>query len=286
MDNIILCPNVARDHGFEMTLRANEIIKSLGRSTVICPLFDDDTAAEIPAGLATSRLEDELVTAEMIITFGGDGTILRAVRAAADLSVPVLGVNMGGKGFMAELEREDIGLIATAASGKYGIDNRMMLDVDLVRDGEIIMSDFALNDVVIGGLNKMIEVTIFGDGQKISHFSGDGTIIATPTGSTAYSMAAGGPIVEPTAHNILVTPVCAHLLEARPFVLVSDRCVTVEIGESKASHAYLSVDGCDSVTIYSGDTVNVRKSSKKACLVQLSGRSFYRKVSEKLGERL
>ena len=283
---IILCPNVQRDIGFEMTRRVGEMLKKHGILTVFCPVFDNGSAACIPPpGFKTVAIEDELSSAEMIITFGGDGTILRAARAAADTGVPILGVNFGGKGFIAELEAEDIELIDKAISDGFKIENRMMLDVEVMRDGKTICRDFALNDAVIKGDNKVIDLMLFGDGQKISHFSGDGAVIATPTGSTAYSMAAGGPIVEPAAHNIIITPICAHTLEAKSFVLVSDRRVSVEIGFKKHNPAYLSVDGGEHISIQSGDVVNVSKSEKYARLVRLSSMSFYKKVSEKLGEQ-
>ena len=284
---IILCPNVNRDIGFHMTRKVNEMLGKCGRSVAICPVFEDDSSGEIvPVGFKPTELEDEISCAEMIIAFGGDGTILRAARAAADAGIPILGVNMGGKGFMAELEVEDIDLINSAVSGAYETESRMMLDAEVIRDGGIVYSDFALNDIVLRGYNKVIDLTLFGDGQIISEFSGDGAIVATPTGSTAYSMAAGGPIVEPSAHNIIVTPICAHVLEAKPYVLVSDRCVSIEIGNKKFSPAYMSADGCERVEILNGDVISVKKSPKLTHLVRLTNRSFYRKVSEKLGEKV
>ena len=289
--NIILCPNVDRDIDCKMTRRVGGMLEKRGRRAVFCPMFDDsaETGCETEndgrfPGLKTSVIERELPTAEMIITFGGDGTILRAARLASGLGVPILGINMGGKGFIAELEMDDIELIDSIASGEYKLESRMMLDVEVLRDGETICGDYALNDVVLRGDNKVVDLTLFGDGQKISHFSGDGAVIATPTGSTAYSMAAGGPIVEPSAHNIIVTPICAHMLNAKSFVLVSDRRVSVNIGYNKHDPAYMSVDGGAQVRIRSGDVVNVRKSDRFTYLVRLSNRSFYKKVSEKLGQ--
>ena len=287
LNKIILYPNAERDAGFEVSKKVYEILKNHGRQIAFCPEYDEDFpgAVQLP-GVKATKLEDELPTAEMIITFGGDGTILRAARAAAGIGVPILGINMGGKGFLTEFELEDLEQINTAVKGGYRIGSRMMLDVEVKRDGETVCSDRALNDVVVRGDNKVIDLTLFGDGQRISHFSGDGTVIATPTGSTAYSMSAGGPIVEPAAHNIIVTPICAHVLEARSFVLTSDRQVTVEIGYRKHNPAFLSVDGCNHVSIQSGDLVNVRKSEKNTRFIRLSNRSFYKKVSEKLGEKV
>jgi len=282
---IILYPNAERDVGYEVTQKVGSMLNDFGRSTVLCRMFDDEAACAVPHGVDTSVLEKELASAEMIVTFGGDGTILRAARAAADLGVPILGINMGGKGFLTELEIEDISLIEMAAKGEYRIGTRMMLDAQVTRGNEVICRDFALNDVAIRGDNKVIDLTLFGDGQKISQFSGDGAVIATPTGSTAYSMAAGGPIVEPSAHNIIVTPICAHVIEAKAFVLTSDRHVSVEIGYKKHNPAYMSVDGGDHVCLQSGDFVNVGKSERYTRFVRLSNRSFYQKVSEKLGEK-
>jgi NAD+ kinase len=221
----------------------------------------------------------------MISTFGGDGTILCAARAAVDIGTPVLGINLGGKGFIAELEAGDIAMIEKAVTEGFDIENRMMLDIELLRDDMTINRDFALNDVVIKGDNKVVDLMLFGDGQIISHFSGDGAVIATPTGSTAYSMAAGGPIVEPAAHNIIVTPICAHTLEAKSFVLTSGRRVSVEIGYRKRNPAYMSTDGGRHINIQSGDVINVCKSDRYVRFVRLSKRNFYQKVSEKLGER-
>ena len=279
---IILCPNTGRDAGFGMTRKAVEIFKKHGRETVVCPVFEEDFGS-VPEEFPSSVLERELDNAEVIITFGGDGTILRTARTAAGSDVPILGINMGGKGFLAELETEDIEMIGLLADGGYRLERRMMLDVELNRDGETVCRDFALNDVVVNGLNKIIELTLFGDGQRISCFSGDGAIVATPTGSTAYSLAAGGPIVEPAAYNIIITPICAHILEAKPVVLAPDRHVSIELGNKKVNPAYMSVDGCESVTIQSGDIINVCKSEKYTYFARLSDRSFYTMVNEKLG---
>jgi len=286
LKKIILYPNTERDIGMEMARLVCEMLEKRGKRIAFCPMFEDgDAECAPPAGYEMLKMEDELPHAEMIITFGGDGTILRAARASVDTDVPILGINLGGKGFMAELEAGDLELIDAVAEGNYKIESRMMLDVEVLRDGNAVFRDFALNDVVIRGDSKVIDLMIFGDGQIITHFSGDGAVIATPTGSTAYSMSAGGPIVEEAAHNIIVTPICAHALQAKSFVLVSDRHVTVEAGYRKHNPAYISVDGSHHQQIPSGDIISIRKSERYTRLVRLSNRSFYQKVSEKLGER-
>ena len=285
-DKIILYPNASRDAGLKKAREVSEILKKNGRQAVLCTAFDDSPIdSSLVTDLKTARLQDEISSAEMIITLGGDGTILRAARAAVGYEVPILGINMGSIGFMTELEEEEVGLINTAMSGDYEIERRMMLDVIAQRAGVEICRDVALNDVVLRGDNKVIDLTLYSDGQRISHFSGDGAVIATPTGSTAYSMSAGGPIVEPSARNIIITPICPHVLEMKSFVLTSDRNVSVEIGYKKQNPAYMSVDGCEHVNIQSGDKLSISKSERYTFLVRLSSRSFYQKVSEKLGER-
>ena len=290
MRRVLLCPNVSRDRELTLTAEVADMLDRCGARTVVCPLFDEENPVQALGSFEVSTLEKELDGADIIIAFGGDGTILRAARAAAarataSKTVPVLGVNMGAKGFMAEIEKEDIGLIPRAVCGEYELDRRMMLDVELCRGGSVIYTDFALNDVVIAGITKVIDLTLYGDGQQITHFSGDGAIVATPTGSTAYSMAAGGPIIEPCAENIVMTPICAHVLAAKSFVLAPERLVSVELGHLKANPAYLSVDGGVYLNLAGGDVVRVRKSEKYTFLVHLSNRSFYKKVSEKLGEK-
>jgi len=282
---IILYPNMESDIDFEIIAQVREILESIGCKIVLCPAFIDETTDVHPISAPYTYIEDELDTAEMIITFGGDGTILRAARAAADTGVPILGINLGGKGFMAELEADDIGLLQTAVNSDHKIETRIMLDVEVQHNGKTIYNDFALNDIVIKGDNKVIDMTIFGDKQKITRFHGDGTVIATPTGSTAYSMSAGGPIVDPAAKNIIITPICAHVLEARSFVLELGRVVTVELGFKKNNPAYISVDGGHPVDIQGGDTVKVYKSQRNTQLVRLSDKSFFSKISSKLISR-
>ena len=207
MRRVLLFPNLAPRqrivpdqpgrHPAETMRRQHRRLSAARRGVRPCPSVE---------GAEYGVLEDSLDGADLIIAFGGDGTILRAARAAAAVAtakktIPVLGVNMGVKGFIADIEKEDIGLIPSVVCGNYELDRRMMLDVELVRDGSVIYNDFALNDVVVAGMTKVIDLTLLGDGQKITHFSGDGAVIATPTGSTAYSMAAGGPIVEPCAEK-------------------------------------------------------------------------------------
>lgn len=271
MKKIILCPNPERDIRFAVSDRVKKMLDEMQVDYDVCE--------------GTEALAGKLADAEMIITFGGDGTILHAARAAASKNVPLLGVNMGNKGFIAELEIDEIDLIKKAVSGEYWLETRMMLDISVSRDSSTIYSDFALNDVVVGGIAKVIDLSVWGDGRRITGFSGDGVVIATPTGSTAYSMAAGGPIVEPDAENIIVTPICPHVLRGRTYVLTASRLVSVDIGQLGSKQAYLSVDGGKSVSLHGGDIICVKQSGFVTKLVRVTYKSFYEKVSGKLGEK-
>lgn len=285
MNKIVLCPNVERDYGLELTKKVYNMLEKEGIKTVLCPLGNIKPEIEIPACMCFENLEEALSGAQMVIAFGGDGTILQVARLAAEDKVPILGINLGKKGFMAELEREDITLILKAIKEGYTKDRRIMLDVEIERNGQIIYSDFVLNDVVVGGIARIIDITVYGDGNEIISFSGDGIVVATPTGSTAYSMSAGGPIVEPTAEAIIVTPICAHVLVAKAYVLAPERKVTVEIGQLGGKTAYISADGGESIFLRSGDLIKIKRSMFKTHLVRIAGTSFYELVSRKLGDR-
>jgi NAD+ kinase len=198
--------------------------------------------------------------------------------------VPIIGVNLGTVGFLAELECCDITRLITAAEGNYTPSPRMMIKVELERGGKTIFSDYALNDVAIHGITQTIHMVAQGDGRRIIEFSGDGLVVSTPTGSTAYSMSAGGPLVEPTAENIILTPICAHALAARSFVLAPDRVVTVNISCIRGRSAIISVDG-GRFDVQDGDVLRVRKSGYQTVLAHVGYKGFYDIVFEKLGER-
>ena len=217
-----------------------------------------------------------------MIVIGGDGTILSVARAMHAAQIPLLGVNLGTKGFMAYLEPEELGEIVRAARGETKISRRMMLSVTLERDGEVIHRDQALNDVVLHGYGDVIQTTAWCSGDMITRLSGDGIILATPTGSTGYSMSAGGPIVEPDAENILISPICAHTMGARTFVLDPQRTVKVRAEKLHGRKAYLSVDGYSVADLANGDVVTVQRSEHQILMADPGLKSFYEIAYEKL----
>lgn len=284
---IVLSSNPYRDKGLRVALEARRILEHAGAQTVLCLPFQPRKGdrLDLPKQAVLSTLDQELPTADLLICFGGDGTILHAARDATLHGVPILGVNTGSVGFMAELERSELSLLAPLAHGMYTIEERMMLDVKVLRGDKIISQDLALNDAVIskGSMARVAEMEVLADRVKVTSITGDGIIVATPTGSTAYSMSAGGPIVEPTSKSIIVTPVCAHQLAARAMVLAPERIVTVQLPRGNRKYLYLSVDGGKAVRLAGGDRVEIRRSPHKTRLVRLSDRSFYQIINQKLG---
>lgn len=280
---IVLRTNPKRDTDFALTKRIYAMLEKEGCPVCVCPT---EWGGVLPPEMKANELSEVAEQARLIVSLGGDGTILRTARAVMHTPVPILGVNLGHKGFLAELSPEDTGLILKAAHGGFLPVSRMMLDVSLVRNGETVYADSALNETVVCGTAATIGITAYGDGSKIIDYKGDGIILATPTGSTAYSLSAGGSLVEPTAENILVTPICAHDISARPFVLAPDRLVTVRADGRGKRPIWLSVDGGELISFGAEDELRVSKSKNYAVTAHVSSKSFYDIAYEKLGERI
>lgn len=284
---IVLSPNPFRDRGLKAAQSAQKILNRVGVQTSICLPFDLDGGSkmELPRHLTYEKMDQVLPGADMLVCFGGDGTILHAAKDANAYAVPILGVNMGSVGFMAELEYSELSLLSKLADGKFSTESRMMLDVSVIREGRQVFHDIALNDAALtkGAVARVVDLNISCDNMPMSDFSGDGVVVSTPTGSTGYSMAAGGPIVEPTAENLIITPICAHAMDAKSVVLSSERVVSVRMGRLTRKTAYLSADGGRAFRLQDGDIAEIRKSDKVTKLVRLSGRTFYEILAKKFG---
>ena len=283
MKKVILTPNPYRDKNFETVRKALSILKNNGIDVKLCLPFEVDRSYTLPKDLHFSRLDRELHDASAIICFGGDGTILHMSKTATKHGIPILGVNIGTMGFMAELEASELDMLSKLATDEFSIDERMMLDVTVHRDRDIIFHDICLNDIAItkGAVARIVHLAVKCDGVQAMEFGGDGVIVATPTGSTAYSMSAGGPIVEPEAHSILVTPICAHDIACRGFVASDKRVITVELTYNARRNAFLSVDGGKAQRMNLGDIATIRKSNLTTKLIRLKDRSFYDVVNMK-----
>ena len=283
MKKIILTPNPYRDKNFSTVRDAMKILSDSGLDVRLCLPFEVDRSFDLPRDLRFSRLDRELPTADMVICLGGDGTILHMAKAATRHGIPILGINIGTMGFMAELEAGELNELTRIASGDYTVDNRMMLDVTVHRDRDIIFHDICLNDVVItkGAVARIVHLRIQCDGIQAMECGGDGVIIATPTGSTAYSLSAGGPIVEPEANSILVTPICSHDVASRCILASDKRVITVSLSQNARRNAFLSADGGKALRLNFGDVATIKRSALVTKLVRLKDRSFYDVVNMK-----
>ena len=279
---IAVCPNPYRDAGLKLTMECIRMLRAEGYECSICPVFTDEawTVPETVDQELICPLQEILTEVSHILVLGGDGTILAVVRQLSGCSAPILGVNLGTKGFMTALEPEEINLIPEALKEGSPVSSRMMLALCLRRGKEIILQDLALNDVVIHGYGECIQPTAWAEGKKMFSFSGDGLILATPTGSTGYSMSAGGPIVEPDARSILLTPICAHTLSAKPFVISPDKTVTVLTEKLTGRRAYLAVDGYAVADLESGDLLEVRCADECVNMLDLGHRSFFDRLEK------
>lgn len=227
--------------------------------------------------------EDELFKkADIIITIGGDGTIIRYAKRAAEYGKPILGINAGRMGYLADIEQSEYDLLSKLKTQEYTIEERMMLHVAVKENGKIIGEYEVLNDAVVtsGFISRIIDIQASVDGDAIG-YRADGLIIATPTGSTAYSMSAGGPIIDPSMNCMCVTPICSHALSAKPILLNSNKTVRIKAYSKKRTDIYLSLDGRKVANIKPFTEVYITQSTKAVKLLRLNDRSFYKTLSLK-----
>ena len=226
--------------------------------------------------------------AALVVSLGGDGTMLRLARLAAASKVPILGINLGHVGFMTELERDEIPLLARLFDGGPVCDDRIMMHYSVLRQGAEVFSGDALNDVAVVRGNPqfhVIHMDVEADGVRVTSFGGDGVVFATPTGSTAYSLSAGGPMVEPSTDNIVLTPVCAHSLRPSSFVFSAERRLSVRVRCRHDVEIVVSGDGDQNFTLKPGDEVVVERSPLQMRLLRVKGQNFYHILQQKLSGR-
>ena len=285
---VVMTPNPYRDKQFRVAEQAQSILEAEGVTVRMCLPFEVDKSYPLPSGIHFYDLKKEIRDAQMLICFGGDGTILHASKFATANHIPVLGVNIGTMGFIAELESSELELLKKIPSGDYTLEPRSMLDVKVTNGTQQLFHETALNDAVItkGAIARVVQLSITCDGVEATSFSGDGVILCTPTGSTAYSMSAGGPIVEPSAKNFLITPICAHAMLAKSIVVAPDRVIAVRVGKVGRHNAFLSVDGGRAFRLNVGDEIVVKSSQKVTRLVRLKDISFFEILNKKFIEKM
>ena len=222
---------------------------------------------------------------DVIIVLGGDGSILSAARYCLSSGIPILGINLGRLGYMAEMEADEIDMLSKLFEGDYRIEERSMLDVSVYRKGkQLVNRASALNDAVIsnGSIARMVDLELSEGETVVTSYRADGLIFSTPTGSTAYSMSAGGPVIDPKMKCICVTPICSHNLAARPIIFSDDAVLSVLNICDREKSLYLTLDGKVNFEIYRGDSVKIRRSESVAKLIKLKERGFYNTLHSKM----
>ena len=284
---IAVFPNPYCDKQFRCAKNVYTILTDNGAEVAMCLPFGISLESDPPEWMTLIERDKALTDADVMICLGGDGTILHAAKVALERDLPILGINVGTLGFMAELEAADLSLLAKLCSGDYRLEKRMLLEVSVLSGGQTVFSDFGLNDAVIskGAIARELRVTARSNGTDLLSYSGDGIIVSTPTGSTAYSFSAGGPIVEPTTQSIILTPICAHAQNANSMVLDPSREIAVYADKSGRRNAVLSVDGGRGYRLDAGDIVRIRRAEKSIDLVRLNNRNFFDTIHKKFYNR-
>lgn len=290
--------NRDRDTELKYTLNLVESMCSAGIKVSLAA----DVAEEILAdslklsgneNLLKVKNENEVLkNIQMVICLGGDGTFLKVARKAYKKGVPILGINLGNLGFLTEVEKDDMQCVVEHLSaGNYQVEERMMLDTAIIRNGEIIETDTALNDIVIsrGALSRIVHLKTYINDEFVDMFPGDGLIISSPTGSTAYSLSAGGPIVDPNIDLIIVSPICPHILYSRSIITADTGKVKTVVDEDPGHKVMVTVDGQKGYEVRGGDIIEVKKSSHRTRLVRIKPKNFYNILRKKIyfrGENL
>jgi NAD+ kinase len=253
------------------------------------PMLDREGGCYTEDAPAIDRAAMPGIEPELVIVLGGDGTLLSVARIFAATDTPILGMNLGFLGFLTEVRLADLyPTLEGWCAGRHDLDARVMLRAELWRDGAFASSFEALNEVVVskGDIARMGDFAVELDGKSVARFRADGVIVSTPTGSTAYTLAANGPILTPNVDAMVVTPICPHLLTLRPIVVRGDASLTVRV-VGIAHHALLTVDGQMAAELLLGDEIRCRKSAHTVNLVRVSESGFFEALRSKLswGER-
>lgn len=279
MKKIALIANGGKDIGFLHTRHLAEYL--IGKSEV----YMEKSMSSLGIDASFIEYEELFQKSDIMIVLGGDGTILQVATPCAKNNIPVVGINLGRVGFITEIEVDNMKkAVDKILKDDYEIEKRMLIKIEILKDGKITEAH-ALNDVVVskGDNAKLINTDLFSDGEMVTSYVADGLIIATPTGSTGYSISAGGPVVDPSMSLFIATPICPHKLSARSAVLSSDKEITIRLdSDYRGNEAVVCCDGDVQGYINSGDEVKVTKSKYEFKMIKIGGYSFYDTLIRKL----
>lgn len=277
MNNFLIIANKQKDINLEITEQIRHHITRMG---AVCNVYDrydrDVVSIDIPEGT------------QCILVIGGDGTILAAARMLVGNTIPLLGINLGTLGFLADVNLADLSkTLDLLLKDQYQVENRIMLTAEVYKQGEKAATYIALNDFNINrfGASRVIGLKVGINGSVIDRYRADGVIVCTPTGSTGYNLSAGGPIINPTCKNFVITPICPHSLTARSIVLAKEDVVTVEVEQIRSNikeEAIISFDGREGLSLLPGDQVKIYKSQEVTPFIKATEVSFVQILKEKL----
>jgi len=274
---------VAKPHAYSVAKTLNQTCEWLLKKGVKVRV-DEQVAHMVASNVDKMPREHVLNGADMVIVFGGDGTLISVARIAPELAVPILGVNVGDLGFLTELTADELfSLLADILDGRFKLDERIAVRARVSGAKRKPKTFFAVNDFVINkaAIARMIGIKTFVDDAFVAHFRGDGLIVATPTGSTAYSLAAGGPILHPSMHVLVLSPICPHTLTNRPIVVPDNVVIKAQL-LSGGQEVILTIDGQDAVPLFDGDEVLIYKAMEKLRLIRSLKTDYYSILRQKL----
>jgi len=276
--HFLIATNPDKDIDLKLTTRIQTYFRQHGADAYVVPDI-------YRTGIEKEKIPDYI---ECAITLGGDGTILQMSRGLRGLDIPVIGVNLGNLGFLAEIEASELQLMLDGLlNDEYRIENRMMLQGQVIHDNRIIGDEFALNDIVIGrsGFSRIISFKVYVNGQLLDNYHADGIIIATPTGSTGYNLSAGGPIINPISQMIVITPICAHAMQSKSIILDKDDKISIQIQrvrKTQLEEAIATFDGHKGIQLSYGDAVNIEMAPQFTKFIKVTNHNFYDILKKKL----
>lgn len=291
MKHFYIITNKPKDVDLKITGEVVSFLEAHGKQCTVC--VQDRSLKNSAEGVCTdscTREESVPKDADCILVLGGDGTLLQAAVDCMDLDIPLLGINLGTLGFMAEVEKTNIEhALQALIDGDYEVEERMMLDGQIYHDEEKIQELHALNDIVLtrSGSLRIVAYDIYVNGQFLNSYSADGVIVSTPTGSTGYNMSAGGPIVEPKAKMLLLTPICPHKVGARSIVLSADDLIEIRVTDGRnggIQKMEVNFDGSVTKPLSTGDSIRICQSTRVTKFIRLSKVSFLEVLHKKLSE--
>lgn len=286
IDHIVLIPNTTKN--IESQLIDN-LVTHLRDLHCRIGVFTEnmDTLSYLKDRIHEIKNNDDLAQCHAAIVLGGDGSIIDASNKLLDVEIPIIGINFGHIGYLAEIEINEIELLDSLVKGNYTIDERMMLDAEVItRSGKVRASSTVLNDIVLsnGPVARLLTFDIYCGNIKIQTCRADGIIATTPTGSTAYSLSAGGPVLEPSLDCLCLTPICPHTLTSRPVIFRGDSVIRLSGICSKGSSVYVTADGRDVIALNEGDMVSIKRSVHTTRLIRIKDNGFLGILHSKLSE--